>query len=105
MNGGWLDSNRLLHHWQVTDSYLLALAVVHKGKLVGFDRRLVTVAVHGGRDLMHSKDCHCLLRSVIGVSARHRTRSAGHRIARSNSQSMQAKRRFDLFVRTAPRGP
>ncbi len=53
MNGAWLDANRLLHRGQVTDSYLLALAVAHKGKLASFDRRLVTVAVHGARDLLH----------------------------------------------------
>ncbi len=52
-DGEWLDANQLLHHGQVTDSYLLALAVAHKGKLASFDRRLVTGAVHGGPDLLH----------------------------------------------------
>ncbi len=45
-------SERLLDSAQVTDSYLLALASAHGGKLATFDRRLVTDAVvHGSRAL------------------------------------------------------
>ena len=43
-----LDSGRLLSSGQVTDSYLLALACAHGGRLASFDRRLVTDAVRGG---------------------------------------------------------
>ncbi len=34
---------------QVTDSYLLALAVAHAARLASFDRRLSTAAVEGGK--------------------------------------------------------
>ena len=44
-----IDSARLLTHGQVTDSYLLALALAHGGKLATLDRRLVTDAVYGGK--------------------------------------------------------
>jgi hypothetical protein len=37
----------------VTDSYSLALAVRHGGKLATFDRRLVTDAVRGGAVALH----------------------------------------------------
>lgn len=43
-----IDSTRLLHSAQVTDSYLLALALAHGGQLATFDRRLVVDAVQGG---------------------------------------------------------
>lgn len=39
---------RLLSHRQVTDTYLLALAVTKGGRLATFDRKLVTDAVVGG---------------------------------------------------------
>ncbi len=38
---------------QVTDSYLLALAVRHGGKLATFDRRLVADAVRDGANALH----------------------------------------------------
>jgi toxin-antitoxin system PIN domain toxin len=44
---------RLLSSAQVTDSYLLALACVHGGKLATFDCRLITDAVHGGAKGLH----------------------------------------------------
>ncbi len=47
-----LDADRLLNHGQVSDSFLLALAVAHGGKLVSFDRRLVPDAVRGGRQAL-----------------------------------------------------
>lgn len=43
-----LDRARLLASGQVTDTYLLALAVSHGGRLATFDKRLVTGAVKGG---------------------------------------------------------
>jgi len=43
-----IDRTRLLSSGQVTDTYLLALAVQHRGRLATFDKRLVTSAVHGG---------------------------------------------------------
>jgi toxin-antitoxin system PIN domain toxin len=44
-----IDTGRLLSHSQITDSYLLALAVARKGRLASLDRRLVVDAVKGGR--------------------------------------------------------
>jgi uncharacterized protein len=38
---------------QVTDTYLLALAVHHNGKLATFDRRLSPVAVAGGQQALY----------------------------------------------------
>jgi predicted nucleic acid-binding protein len=38
---------------QVTDTYLLALAVHNAGRLASFDRRLSTVAVTGGAEALH----------------------------------------------------
>ena len=49
MDADRVDSGRLLAHGQVTDSYLLALAMAHQGRLATFDRRLVVDAVRGGR--------------------------------------------------------
>lgn len=37
----------------LTDTYLLALAVRHSGSLATFDRRLRTAAVRGGADALH----------------------------------------------------
>ena len=48
-----LDATRLLTSGQVTDTYLLALARAHGGKLATFDRRLATEAVPDGRRHMH----------------------------------------------------
>lgn len=47
-DGETIDAARLLSHAQVTDSYLLALAAAHGGRLASMDRRLVTDAVKGG---------------------------------------------------------
>ncbi|MXN78918.1 PIN domain-containing protein [Burkholderia sp. 4701] len=47
-----VDASRLLATDQVTDTYLLALARAHGGRLATFDRRLVVDAVpDGGRHL------------------------------------------------------
>ena len=48
-----IHSDRLLDSAQVTDSYLLALASAHGGKLATFDRRLVTSAVVNGSQAIH----------------------------------------------------
>jgi toxin-antitoxin system PIN domain toxin len=42
------DLDRLATSSQVTDSYLVALAIAHGGKLATFDRRLLADAVRGG---------------------------------------------------------
>jgi toxin-antitoxin system PIN domain toxin len=44
-----VDPASIMTHGQVTDTYLLALAVSKHGRLVTFDRRLSTKAVRGGR--------------------------------------------------------
>ena len=44
-----IDATRLLDFGQITDAYLLALAVAHEGKLATFDRRLSTDAVRDGK--------------------------------------------------------
>lgn len=48
LDSSLIDRERLLASDQVTDTYLLALAVQHGGRLATFDKRLVTSAVHGG---------------------------------------------------------
>ncbi len=48
-----IDASRILSSTQVTDSYLLALASAHGGKLATFDRRLVVDAVRGGSKALH----------------------------------------------------
>jgi predicted nucleic acid-binding protein len=47
-----VDVSRLLDASQLTDTYLLALAVHHGGRLVSFDRRLSCEAVAGGRQAL-----------------------------------------------------
>jgi len=42
-----IQRTRLLSHNQVTDVYLLALAVAHRGRLVTLDRRISLAAVAG----------------------------------------------------------
>ena len=59
LDNEWIDATRLLSSAQVTDTYLLALACAHKGKLASFDRRIVKDAVRGGARRLH----------LIGVSA------------------------------------
>lgn len=48
-----IDPRRLLLSAQITDTYLLALAVRHGGKLATFDKRLVADAVHRGKAALH----------------------------------------------------
>lgn len=51
--GSQTDSGRLVASGQVTDTYLLALAVKNEASLATFDRRLVTAAVRGGANALH----------------------------------------------------
>src|ERR1700722_10736709 len=51
-----VDITRLVTTAQVTDSYLLALAVAHHGKFATFDRRLISSAVHTGTHALHVID-------------------------------------------------
>ncbi|MCD7098243.1 TA system VapC family ribonuclease toxin [Stenotrophomonas sp. MMGLT7] len=51
-----VERGRLLSPAQVTDTWLLALAVRHGGRLATFDRRLVTDAVAGGREALQQID-------------------------------------------------
>jgi predicted nucleic acid-binding protein len=53
VGNGLIDPTRLLTSGQVTDSYLLALAVVGGGRLASFDRRLSVAAVRGGKAALH----------------------------------------------------
>jgi hypothetical protein len=48
-----VDPAQILTSGQVTDSYLLALAVAHEGRLATFDRRLSVKAVKGGKAALH----------------------------------------------------
>jgi len=47
-----LTPGHALTHGQVTDVYLLALAVAHGGRLATLDRRIPMSAVVGGRDAL-----------------------------------------------------
>jgi len=51
--GSPLDPAEIRTPGQVTDSYLLALAIARKGKLATFDRKLSVRAVRGGRSALH----------------------------------------------------
>ena len=48
-----VDLTRMLTSSQVTDSYLLALAVAHGGQLATFDQRLIVDAVPNGAQHLH----------------------------------------------------
>ena len=43
-----LEPQLLLHHGQITDTYLLALAVHHRGRVVSLDARMTTLPVPSG---------------------------------------------------------
>lgn len=47
-----LTRDHAVTHGQLTDAYLLALAVAQGGRLATFDRRIPAAAVHGGRDAL-----------------------------------------------------
>lgn len=48
-----IDLSRILNSSQVTDSYLLALAIAHGGQLATLDRRLIPDAVRNGAQGLH----------------------------------------------------
>lgn len=48
-----VDSTRLLTPGQITDTYLLALARFHNGRLATLDRRLSASAVKDGKSALH----------------------------------------------------
>ena len=48
-----IDPSQLLTSAQVTDTYLLALAVAHEGKLATFDRRISPKAVTASKAALH----------------------------------------------------
>ena len=48
-----VDPTQILTSGQVTDTYLLALALAHGGRLATFDRRLSVKAVRGGKGALH----------------------------------------------------
>ena len=50
--GRHVEASRLSSHAQVTDSYLLALARAHAGRLASMDRKLVVDAVKDGIDAL-----------------------------------------------------
>jgi toxin-antitoxin system PIN domain toxin len=49
----FVDATRITTSVQVTDTYLLALAIANNGQLATFDRRLSTNAVRRGRTALH----------------------------------------------------
>lgn len=49
----WTQRRHLLQSAQVTDGYLLALALAHGGKLASFDTHLPVQAVLHGADALH----------------------------------------------------
>jgi uncharacterized protein len=51
-----IDASRLMQPAQVTDTYLLALAVTNNGRLATFDRRLTPAAVRRGRAALYVID-------------------------------------------------
>ncbi|HJU20314.1 MAG TPA: TA system VapC family ribonuclease toxin [Stellaceae bacterium] len=53
MDSAVVDIARIATSAQVTDTYLLALAVANKGQLATFDRRLSPDAVRRGRAALH----------------------------------------------------
>jgi toxin-antitoxin system PIN domain toxin len=48
-----IDASKILTSAQVTDTYLLALAKAHDGKLATFDRKLSTAAVKDGKSHLY----------------------------------------------------
>ena len=47
-----IQGDQVLGHGQITDTYLLALAVHHQGRLISLDGRLSAAAVSGGRQAL-----------------------------------------------------
>ncbi len=53
VGSGLMDPTLITTPGQVTDTYLLALAIAHGGRLASFDRRLAIKAVRRGRAGLH----------------------------------------------------
>jgi uncharacterized protein len=53
LDGQLAHCSRLLQSAQVTDSYILALAVAHRGQLATFDQSLIPDAVVDGKRALH----------------------------------------------------
>lgn len=53
VGSGDVDPTKILTSVQVTDTYLLALAKAHGGRLATFDRKLSTMAVKDGKSALH----------------------------------------------------
>jgi hypothetical protein len=49
LDGAVVDTSRIHGPGQLTDVYLLALALKHRGRLVTFDKSIALEAVHGAR--------------------------------------------------------
>ena len=73
LNPNGIDASRLLEAGQIIDTYLLALAVHHGGRLVSFDRRLSCEAVPGGREALWLIDGRPPPRNAPGRGAADRT--------------------------------
>jgi len=58
MDSAIVDVARIATPGQVTDTYLLALAVAKRGRLATFDRRLSANAVRRGRPALHLIESH-----------------------------------------------
>ncbi|MCU0830190.1 MAG: VapC toxin family PIN domain ribonuclease [Rhizobiaceae bacterium] len=52
-DGKLVDPTLIVSHASVTDTYLLALAVLNSGRLATFDRKLSPLAVSGGAAALH----------------------------------------------------
>ena len=53
MDSEFVDSSHIATPRQVTDTYLLVLAVARDSQLATLDRRLSPSAVHGGKGALH----------------------------------------------------
>ncbi|KAA1178670.1 PIN domain-containing protein [Rhizobium tropici] len=53
LDNSLVDSTKLLTAGQITDTYLLALAKFHGGRLATLDRRLSAIAVKDGKAALH----------------------------------------------------
>ena len=51
LDEGFIDADKLLSPRQLTDAYLLALAVKHGGRLITLDKRIPLNSVKGAKDM------------------------------------------------------
>ena len=56
-----VNAQRILGYRQITDVYLLALAVAHDARLVTLDRRISLEAVHGAKEAVHGANANHLV--------------------------------------------